>query len=67
MAEDFATNIPMRPVRNQRRVDAICVRRAYKMYGHNNNLNVILDGLNMTVPKGTMYIDEKVNGVTYCN
>lgn len=37
-----------------RRQQAVCVRRAFKKYGPKNNPNVILDGLNMTVPKGTM-------------
>lgn len=37
-----------------RRQHAVCVRRAYKRYGTKNNPYVILDGLNMTVPKGTM-------------
>lgn len=37
-----------------RRRQAVCVRRAFKKYGTKNNPNVILDGLNMTVPKGTM-------------
>lgn len=34
---------------------AVCVRRAFKKYGNKNNPNIILDGLNMTVPKGTIY------------
>ncbi|XP_031825801.1 ABC transporter G family member 23 [Nomia melanderi] len=38
-----------------RRKQAVCVRRAYKKYGPKSNPNVILDGLNMTVPKGTIY------------
>ncbi|XP_058807802.1 ABC transporter G family member 23 [Phymastichus coffea] len=38
-----------------RRKHAVCVRRAYKKYGPKSNPNVILDGLNMTVPKGTIY------------
>ena len=33
---------------------AVYVRRACKKYGPKNNPNIILDGLNMTVPKGTM-------------
>lgn len=37
-----------------RRRQAVCVRRAFKKYGPKRNPNVILDGLNMTVPKGTM-------------
>lgn len=37
-----------------RRRQAICVRRAFKKYGSKNNPNIVLDGLNMTVPKGTM-------------
>lgn len=37
-----------------RRQQAVCVRRAHKSYGPKNNPNVILDGLNMTVPKGSM-------------
>lgn len=31
------------------------MRRAFKKYGSKNNPNIILDGLNMTVPKGTIY------------
>lgn len=38
-----------------RRQNAVCVRRAYKRYGTKSNPYVILDGLNMTVPKGTIY------------
>ncbi|XP_076241757.1 ABC transporter G family member 23 [Calliopsis andreniformis] len=38
-----------------RRKQAVCVRRAFKKYGPKSNPNVILDGLNMTVPKGTIY------------
>lgn len=37
-----------------RKQQAICVRRAHKMYGTTKSPNIILDGLNMTVPKGTM-------------
>lgn len=37
-----------------RRQQAVCVRRAHKIYGSKKNPNVILDGLNMTVPKGAM-------------
>lgn len=37
-----------------RRQQAICVRRAQKQYGSAKSPNVVLDGLNMTVPKGTM-------------
>lgn len=37
-----------------KRQQAVCVRRAHKMYGSAKNPNVILDGLNMTVPKGAM-------------
>lgn len=37
-----------------RRQQAVCVRRAYKSYGSKKNPNLILDGLNMTVPKGSM-------------
>lgn len=39
-----------------RRQQAVCVRRAHKTYGPKNNPNIILDGLNMTVPKGSMYV-----------
>lgn len=39
-----------------RRQQAVCVRRANKSYGPKKNPNVILDGLNMTVPKGSMYV-----------
>ncbi|XP_034255216.1 ABC transporter G family member 20 isoform X2 [Thrips palmi] len=38
-----------------RRQQAVAVRRAYKRYGSSKNPNQILDGLNMTVPKGTIY------------
>ncbi|XP_031629128.1 ABC transporter G family member 23 isoform X2 [Contarinia nasturtii] len=38
-----------------RRQQAVCVRRAHKSYGPKNNPNIILDGLNMTVPKGSIY------------
>ncbi|EFA10297.1 ABC transporter G family member 20 [Tribolium castaneum] len=38
-----------------RRQQAVCVRRAYKRYGTKSNPYVILDGLNMTVPKGAIY------------
>lgn len=37
-----------------RRQQAVCVRRAYKRYGSKKNPFQVLDGLNMTVPKGTM-------------
>jgi len=39
-----------------RRQQAVCVRRAYKKYGQSSNPHVILDGLNMTVPKGCMLV-----------
>lgn len=39
-----------------RRQQAVCVRRAHKNYGAKKNPNVVLDGLNMTVPKGSMYV-----------
>ncbi|KAL0122981.1 hypothetical protein PUN28_007557 [Cardiocondyla obscurior] len=38
-----------------RRRQAVCVRRAFKKYGSKSNPHVVLDGLNMTVPKGTIY------------
>ncbi|XP_037955428.1 ABC transporter G family member 20-like [Teleopsis dalmanni] len=34
---------------------AICVRKAYKIYGSKKNPNCVLEGLNMTVPKGSIY------------
>lgn len=37
-----------------RRQQAVCVRRAHKSYGPKNNKNIVLDGLNMTVPNGAM-------------
>lgn len=40
-----------------RRQQAVCVRRAHKQYGSKKNPNIILDGLNMTVPKGSMYVN----------
>lgn len=39
-----------------RKQQAVCVRRACKNYGPKKNPNVILDGLNMTVPKGSMLV-----------
>ncbi|KAG7297380.1 hypothetical protein JYU34_019359 [Plutella xylostella] len=38
-----------------RKQQAVCVRRAHKRYGSSKNPNIILDGLNMTVPKGAIY------------
>nr|AMQ10350.1 ABC transporter G family member 5 [Mythimna separata] len=38
-----------------RKQQAVCVRRAHKRYGTQKNPNIILDGLNMTVPKGAIY------------
>ncbi|KAG6451239.1 hypothetical protein O3G_MSEX007021 [Manduca sexta] len=38
-----------------RKQQAVCVRRAHKRYGTAKSPNVILDGLNMTVPKGAIY------------
>ncbi|XP_035721767.1 ABC transporter G family member 20-like isoform X1 [Vespa mandarinia] len=38
-----------------RRRQAVCVRRACKKYGPKKNSNIVLDGLNMTVPKGAIY------------
>ncbi|XP_049880943.1 ABC transporter G family member 20 [Pectinophora gossypiella] len=40
---------------SSRKQQAVCVRRAHKRYGSAKNPNVILDGLNMTVPKGAIY------------
>lgn len=40
---------------HSRRQQAVCVRRAVKKYGTKNNPYVILDNLNMTVPKGCIY------------
>ena len=37
-----------------RRQQAVCVRRACKQYGTKKMPHVVLDGLNMTVPKGAM-------------
>jgi hypothetical protein len=37
-----------------RRQQAVCVRRACKQYGAKKMPHVVLDGLNMTVPKGVM-------------
>lgn len=45
---------PQQSTIQTRKQQAVCVRRAYKRYGSKSNPNVILDGLNMTVPKGTM-------------
>ncbi|XP_025989542.1 ABC transporter G family member 20 isoform X2 [Solenopsis invicta] len=38
-----------------RKRHAVCVRRAFKKYGSKKNPHVVLDGLNMTVPKGVIY------------
>nr|AEE62001.1 unknown [Dendroctonus ponderosae] len=38
-----------------RKQQAVCVRRAHKKYGSKSQPNIILDGLNMTVPKGCIY------------
>lgn len=38
-----------------RRQQAVCVRRAVKHYGTKQMPQVVLDGLNMTVPKGAIY------------
>ncbi|XP_026754097.2 ABC transporter G family member 23 [Galleria mellonella] len=46
---------PQKSTISSRRQQAVCVRRAYKKYGTSKNPNVILDGLNMTVPKGAIY------------
>lgn len=37
-----------------RKQQAVSVRRAYKRFGTKSNPFIVLDGLNMTVPKGTM-------------
>lgn len=47
-----------------RRQQAVCVRRAHKSYGPKSNKNVILDGLNMTVAKGSMWV---LNMTTWWN
>ncbi|XP_012220208.1 ABC transporter G family member 20 [Linepithema humile] len=46
---------PQMSTLDTRRRQAVCVRRAFKKYGSKSNPNVILDGLNMTVPKGSIY------------
>ncbi|XP_045455513.1 ABC transporter G family member 20 [Melitaea cinxia] len=46
---------PQKSTLASRRKQAVCVRRAHKKYGTTKNPNVILDGLNMTVPKGAIY------------
>jgi hypothetical protein len=38
----------------QRKQNAVCVRRACKRYGTVGNPHVVLENLNMTVPKGSM-------------
>ncbi|KAK5645434.1 hypothetical protein RI129_006734 [Pyrocoelia pectoralis] len=40
---------------HMRKQNAVCVRRAYKRYGTKKNPFLILEGLNMTVPKGVIY------------
>ncbi|XP_065349874.1 ABC transporter G family member 23-like [Cloeon dipterum] len=39
----------------QRKQNAVCVRKACKRYGTNSNPHVVLENLNMTVPKGSIY------------
>ncbi|XP_013142145.1 PREDICTED: ABC transporter G family member 20 [Papilio polytes] len=46
---------PQKSTIASRKQQAVCVRRAHKKYGPTKNPNVILDGLNMTVPKGAIY------------
>ncbi|KAK0093638.1 hypothetical protein PV326_013045 [Microctonus aethiopoides] len=46
---------PQASTLDTRRRQAVCVRRAYKKYGPKNNPNIVLDSLNMTVPKGCIY------------
>lgn len=45
---------PQKSTLSSRKQQAVCVRRAHKRYGTAKNPNIILDGLNMTVPKGSM-------------
>lgn len=35
---------------------AVSVRHAFKAYGKKKNANQVLNNLNMTVPKGTMWV-----------
>lgn len=46
--------VPQQSTVAARRQHAVCVRRAHKSYGPKSNKNIILDGLNMTVPIGCM-------------
>lgn len=46
---------PQKSTLYSRKQQAVCVRRAHKRYGTVKSPNIILDGLNMTVPKGTIY------------
>ena len=46
-----------------RRQQAVCVRRAFKHYGSKKMPQVVLDGLNMTVTKGAMWVTERHNTV----
>lgn len=39
-----------------RKQQAVCVRGAFKMYGSTKKACAVLDGLNMTVPKGSMCV-----------
>ena len=41
-----------------RKQEAVCVRHAYKHYGSKKKPNHVLCDLNMTVPKGTMYVSQ---------
>lgn len=45
---------PQKSTVASRKEQAVCVRRAHKRYGSSKSPNIILDGLNMTVPKGAM-------------
>jgi len=38
----------------QRKQNAVCVRRACKRYGTKKSPHIVLENLNMTVPKGSM-------------
>ena len=39
---------------NNKKELAVSVRNAFKQYGMKHNRNIVLNGLNMTVEKGTM-------------
>ncbi|KAK4878338.1 hypothetical protein RN001_010844 [Aquatica leii] len=46
---------PMPTTQNNRKYPVVCVKRAYKHFGDGKKPLVVLDNLDMTVPKGVIY------------